>query len=84
MVILVEPREYLSDAEASRNTGLQSGVQVCGRQEGSNGIQKKLQSQLSNFQELMGIGEGETLPAALQQQSLHYWRMRLEKIRILF
>lgn len=25
MVILVEPCDYLSDAEASRNTGLQSG-----------------------------------------------------------
>lgn len=80
MVILVGPREYLSDADASRNTGLQSGVQVLGRQEGSNGIKKQnLQSQLSKFQELMGIGEGETLPAVLQQQSVHYWRMRLKK-----
>lgn len=28
MVILVEPREYLSDQEDSRNTGLQNGVQA--------------------------------------------------------
>lgn len=30
MVILVEPREYLSDTEASRNTGLPNGVQAFG------------------------------------------------------
>lgn len=28
MVILVEPREYRSDQEASRNTGLPNGVQA--------------------------------------------------------
>lgn len=30
MVILAEPREYLSDAGASTNTGLQNGVQALG------------------------------------------------------
>lgn len=30
MVILVEPREYLGDTEASRNTGLSNGVQAFG------------------------------------------------------
>lgn len=29
-VILADPSEYLSDAEASRNAGLQNGVQALG------------------------------------------------------
>ena len=30
MVLLVEPCQYLSDAETSRNTGLHNGVQALG------------------------------------------------------
>lgn len=71
MVILAEPREYLSDAGASTNTGLQNGVRALGR---ARGIYRdtgsiKIQLQLSRFQELMDIREEGNVLAEPQQQS---------------
>lgn len=80
MVILVEPREYLGDTEASRNTGLSNGVQAFGGGERDpsgygGGI---LQIRISEFPELTDMGGDRNLLAEPRRRSLRNCTMRLK------
>lgn len=80
MVILVQPREYFSDQDASRNTVLQNGVQgfrVGKRDPVGHGVGNSIIS--TKFQELRDVGEDVD-----SKKSLHNWWMRLKKYRPCF